>query len=76
MKLGEQKPLVSLNGIPISLPWIVYGLRNMGNVAEAGEHKHDIVYSMHLVGYNTKHQPFAAAVVEFFILAIVKGLQF
>lgn len=50
----------------------------MGNVAEAGEHKHDIVYSssMHLVGYNTKHQPFAAAVVEFFILAIVRGLQF
>lgn len=65
-------------GFPLSLPWIVYGLRNTGNVAEAGEHKHDIVYSssIHLLGYNAKHQPFATIVVEFFILAIVGGLQF
>lgn len=79
LKLGELKPLVSLNEISMSIIWIVYGFRDMGNIAEAGEHKHDIIYwaqPTQCMGYNVKHQVFffLSSFFEFFISAIVGGL--
>ena len=44
MKLGELKPFENLNRISMSIIGIVYGFRDIGNIAETGEHKHKLIY--------------------------------